>query len=64
MHVINVFLSPLAEVTHKSVEVMALRHIDRTVTVEFAHIVHEHEGHVFIVNVKNKVGSLLEDAFG
>jgi len=64
MHVVNIFLSPLTEVTHKSVEVMALRHIHSTVTVEVTHLVHEHEGHVFVVNVKNEVGSLLEDVFG
>lgn len=64
VHIINVFLSPLFEVTHKSVEVMALGHVNSTVAVVVTHLVHEHEGHVLIINVKNQVRSLLEDLLG
>lgn len=61
MHVVNVFLSPLTEVTNKSVEVVTLRHIYGTVAVVMTHFIHEHESHVFVIDVKNEVRSLLED---
>lgn len=61
MHVVNVFLSPLTEVTNKSVEVVTLRHINCTVAVVMTHFIHEHESHVFVIDVKNEVRSLLED---
>jgi len=61
MHVVNVFLSPLTEVTNKSVEVVTLRHINGTVAVVMTHFIHEHESHVFVIDVKNEVRSLLED---
>jgi len=61
MHVVNVFLSPLTEVTNKSVEVVTLRHINSTVAVIMTHFIHEHESHVFVIDVKNEVRSLLED---
>jgi len=64
VHIINIFLSPLLEVTHKSVEVMALGHVHSAVAVVVTHLVHEHEGHVLIINVKNQVRSLLEDLLG
>jgi len=61
MHVVNVFLSPLTEVTNKSVEVVTLRHINSTVAVIMTHFIHKHESHVFVIDVKNEVRSLLED---
>lgn len=61
MHIVNVFLSPLTEVTNKSVVVVTLRHINGTVAVVMTHLIHKHESHVFVVNVKNEVRSLLED---
>lgn len=61
MHIVNVFLSPLTEVTNKSVEVVTLRHIYGTVAVVMTHFIHEHESHVFVIDVKNEVRSLLED---
>ena len=61
MHVVDILLSPLTEVTYKSVEVVTLGHVNVTVSVEMTHLVHEHEGHVLVVDVKNQVRSALED---
>ena len=61
MHVVNVLLGPLTEITHKSVEVMTLGHVNVTVAVEMTHLVHEHECHVLVVDVKNQVGPTLEN---
>ena len=64
MHEVNMLLSPAAEVPHKPVEVVSLRHINRAVSVELLELVHQHEGHVLVVDVEDQVWSRLVDASG
>jgi hypothetical protein len=61
VHVIDVLFGPLAEVTHESVEVVTLGHVNCTVLVVLFDFVHEHESHVLVVNIENEVGAALVD---
>jgi len=64
MHVIDIFQIPLLHVTHKTVVIMSLRHIDSRVFVELSDVVHEHEGHVLVVDVHDQIGTALENLLG
>ena len=64
VHEVDVLLRPLAEVSDEPVHVVALGHVKPAVGVVFAHVVHQLEGHVLIVNVEDKVGTLLVNQLG
>jgi hypothetical protein len=62
VHIIDIFLRPLSEVTNKPVIIVTLGHVNGTVAVIEAHLIHEQEGHIFVVDVQDEVRALLENA--
>lgn len=63
MRLVDVPLRPLAEVTGEPGPEVALGHVDRAVGVKATHLVHQQEGHVFIVDVEDHIRPLLVNAF-
>jgi len=64
VHIIDIFLRPLSEVANKPVIIVTLRHVNGTVAVIEAHLIHEQEGHVFVVDVQDEVRAFLENLLG
>ena len=54
----------LLDFLYFELEVLTRRHINGTVAIVMTHLIHEHEINVFTIDVKNEVGSLLEDFLG
>jgi len=61
MHEINIFLCPASEVSNETIHIMSLWHGNWAVSIVLLEFIHEHEGHVFIVDVQNEIGSRLVD---
>ena len=51
VHIVHVLFSPGAEITHEPVQVVALRHRNRSILVELFYFIHQNERHVFVVDV-------------
>jgi len=62
VHEIDVFLSPLLEIPHKSVEVMSLWQVISTALVKSLDLLHESESHVLVINVQNYAWTSLMNA--
>jgi hypothetical protein len=63
MHMINILLTPLPHILYKLIVVMSSGILDRGVPIERLNFIHQREGHIFIVNIKNDTRSLLVNWF-
>jgi hypothetical protein len=64
VHVVDVFLGPLSEVANKSIQIVALGHVNSTLAIEVLNVIHQQESHILIVNVEDKGGTRLVDFLG
>jgi len=64
VHVVDKLFVPYAHISNESVNVVAFGHLKSTILVESKQLFHHQEGHVLIIDVKDKTRSALVDLLG